>query len=103
MDIGGGNSPSPFFGGVVNFWEPGDILTGLKGVLLLVPDVLAELATVAGLAMPKPLTVGGGVVSFPADSLIFSSTSVKNCSSCSSVIISLAWAGLLPDQGVETA
>lgn len=96
MDIGGGSSPSPFFGGVLNFWEPGDILTGLNGVLLVVPDVLAEL----GLVTPKPLMVGGGVASFPADSVIFSSTSAKNCSNCSSDIISLVEARLL-DQGVE--
>lgn len=89
MDIGGGRSPSPILGGVVNFWEPGDILTGLKGVLLVTPGVLAGLATVLGLAMPKPPMVGGGVAYLPADSLIFSSTSAKNCSSCSSVLISL--------------
>lgn len=102
MDIGGGRSPSPFFGGVLNFWEPGDILTGLNGVLLVVPEVLAELATVFGLTMPKPLMVGGGVASFPADSVIFSSTSAKNCSSFSSDVISFPEEGRLFDQGVET-
>lgn len=97
MDIGGGSSPSPFFGGVLNFWEPGDILTGLNGVLLVVPDVLAEL----GLVTPKPLIVGGGVASFPADCVIFSSTSAKNCSNFSSDINSLPGVRLL-DQGEET-
>lgn len=101
MDIGGGNSPSPFLGGVLNFWEPGDILTGLKGVLLVVPDVLAEVVMVLGLVTPKPLMVGGGVVNFAADSVILSSTSAKNCSSFSSDVICLAEARLL-DQGVET-
>lgn len=101
MDIGGGSSPSPFLGGVLNFWEPGDILTVLNGVLLVVPDVLADVLMVLGLVTPKLLMVGGGVANFAADSVIFSSTSAKNCSSFSSEVISFADNRLL-DQGVET-
>lgn len=55
---------------------------------------------VLGLVTPKPLMVGGGVVNFTADSVIFSSTSAKNCSSFSSEVTSLAEVRLL-DQGVE--
>jgi len=73
-----------------------------NGVLLVVLEVLAELATVFGLTMPKPLMVGGGVASFPADSVIFLSTSTKNCSSFSSDVISFPKEALLFDQGVET-
>lgn len=98
--MGGGNSPSPFLGGVVNFWEPGDILTGLRGVLLVVPELLAGVATLLGLAMTKPPMVGGGVAIFPADSVIFSSTSAKNSSSFSSDEISLDDG--FPDHGLET-
>lgn len=100
--MGGGRSPSPFLGEVLNFWEPGDILTGLNGVLLVVPEVLAELETVFGLAMRKPLIVGGGVASFPADSVIFSSISAKNFSSFSSDVISFPEEARLFDQGVES-
>ena len=100
IDIGGGSSPSPFLGGVLNFWELGDILTGLNGVLLVVPDVLAEVLMLFGLATPKPLMVGGGVANFAADSVIFSSTSAKNCSSFSSDVISMVDTRLL-DQGED--
>ena len=103
MDIGAGNLPSPFLGGVLNFCEPGDILTGLSGVRLAVPEVLAEPVTVLGLTMPKPGTVGGGVDIFPADSLILSSTSAKNLSSFSSAVILVTEEACLLDQGLETA
>ena len=102
MDIGGGRSPSPFLGGVLNFWEAGDILTGLSGVILVVPEVLAELATVFGLTIPKPGTVGGGVESFPADSMILSSTSARKFSSSSFDVILFAEEDRLLDQGLET-
>ena len=102
MDIGGGRSPSLFLGEVLNFWEPGDILTGLNGVLLVVPELLAEVAIVLGLAILKPLMVGGGVAHLPANSKILSSTSAKNCSSSSSVVIPLAEEARLLDQGVAT-
>lgn len=98
IDMGGGSSPSPFLGGVLNFWEPGDILTGLKGVLLVVPDVLTEL----GLAMLNPFTVGGGVANLLADSEILLPMSAKNCSSFSSVVISLFEEPRLLDQGDAT-
>lgn len=101
MDIGGGSSPSPFLGGVLNFWETGDILTGLNGVLLVVPDVLAEELMVFGLATPKPLMVGGGVANFAADSVILSSTSAKNSSSFSSDVNSFVETRVF-DQGEET-
>lgn len=101
MDIGDGSSPSRFLGGVLNFCEPGDILTGLNGVLLVVPDVLAEVVMVLGLEIPKPLMVGGGVANFAAVSAIFSSTSSNNCFSFSSDVISLAEPRFF-DHGVET-
>lgn len=102
MDMGGGRSPSPFFGGVLNFCDPGDILTGLRGVLLVVPDVLVGVVMVLGLAKPNPAMVGGGVAILPADSENLSSTSAKNCSSCATDDISLAEDDRLCDQGVET-
>lgn len=102
IDIGGGRSPSPLFGGVENFWEPGDILTGLRGVLLGVPEVLVELGRLLGLTTPNPLMVGGGVANLLADSVILSSTSARNLSSCSSVAISFWKVALLFDQGVAT-
>lgn len=89
--MGGGRSPSPFFGGVLKFLEPGDIRTGLKGVLLV---VLLEL----GLEIPNPGIVGGGVVILPADIENFSSKSARNVSSCFSVEIE---EDRLLDQGVE--
>lgn len=99
--MGGGSSPSPFFGGVVYFWwEPGDILTGLKGVLLVAPEAVAEVATDPGLAIPKPRMVGDGVTAFIADSVIFSSTSARNCSSIASVCIPFALPELCRDHGV---
>lgn len=86
----------------MNFCELGDILTGLKGVLLVVPEVLAEVATVLGLVIPTLPTVGGGVANFPADSVNFSSTSVRNRSKSSSDVISFREDTRLLDHGVHT-
>ncbi|MQL79606.1 hypothetical protein Taro_012059 [Colocasia esculenta] len=74
--------------------------SSLSGVLLVVPGVVPEVVTELGLTTPKLRVTGGGVTVLVADSVIFLSTSAKNCSSISSVDIPLPLTKLCFNHGV---